>query len=116
LRNFLKLESAAPLFVAASNGHTKIVRYLIEKGADISAKTRSVKKRSVDECKDYSDGLTPLHGVVYKLRFGEKHLIYQERMKEESAGIIRLLLEPAKWLFRSGLRPANVPYIEMNKF
>jgi len=62
LRNSLKLEPATPLFVAASNGHNKIVRYLIEKGADISAKTRSVDQR-----KYY---LTTLYGVVYKLRFG----------------------------------------------
>ncbi len=60
--NSIKLESATPLFVAASNGHAQIVRYLIEKGADISAKTRSVDQR-----KYY---LTTLYGVVYKLRFG----------------------------------------------
>jgi len=82
----IKIDSTTPLFVAASNGHTKIVRYLINKGADVSAKTHSVDM----EC---FDGLTPLYGVVSGLCFGNKNVIHQTRMKEESAGIVRLLLE-----------------------
>jgi len=83
---YIKIETATPLFIAASNGHTKIVRYLIEKRADVSARTRS----RIMKC---YDGLTPLYGAVCELCTVENNLIYKNRMKEESASIVRLLLE-----------------------
>jgi len=48
---------ASPLFVAACNGHLDIVRYLVEKGADVNATTKKSKTSHSDA------GLTPLHGA-----------------------------------------------------
>ncbi len=96
----IKIDSTTPLFVAASNGHTKIVRYLIEKGADVSARTHSVERKCFD-------GLTPLYGVVSGLCFGNKNVIHQTRMKEESAGIVRLLLKSGADASSSSSRPSD---------
>jgi len=52
-----KVLGAPPLFVAAYRGHYEIVRYLIQKGADIFAKTSDHN----DSC---LAGLTPLYGSV----------------------------------------------------
>jgi len=86
LQYSINTERAIPLFVAANNGHNGIVRYLVEKGADVSVRTRSIGR-------NYYDGLTPLYGTVIDLRFGNDNLIYQKRIKEENAGIVRFLLE-----------------------
>ena len=51
-----KIEKAAPLFVAAANGHADVVYYLVEKGANVSAKTS-------DQDDPLYDGLTPLYGT-----------------------------------------------------
>jgi len=51
------IKGCTPLFVAASESHSKIAQYLIDKGADVSART------SADN-KDQFAGLTPLHGSV----------------------------------------------------
>jgi len=53
-----KIERASPLFVAARCGHLDIARYLVEKGADITATTIS------NEFPRYH-GLTPLHGAFF---------------------------------------------------
>jgi len=52
-----KIERATPLFVAAFLGHSKIVRFLLEKGADVTAKTSN--KAQIE-----FDGLTALNGAV----------------------------------------------------
>ncbi len=52
MRSWESLEDATPLFVAALNGHGPVVQYLIEKGADISAKT------ALSNC--MFSGMTPL--------------------------------------------------------
>jgi len=96
----IKIESATPLFVAASNGHTKIVRYLIGKGADVSARTHSIDRTCYD-------GLTPLYGAVSGLCFGNNILIYLKRMKEENASIVRLLLESGADASTLSSRPSD---------
>jgi len=96
----IKFERATSLFVAASNGHSRIVRYLVEKGADVSARTHSMDRKCYD-------GLTPLYGAVCDLRFRDKNVIYQKRMKEESAGIVRLLLESGADGSSPSSRPSN---------
>ncbi len=53
----VKIESVTPLFVAAFQGRSKIVRYLLDKGADVNAKTSN-------EAEPKYDGLTPLNGAV----------------------------------------------------
>jgi len=54
-----QIEAATPLFVAAFNVHNQIVRYLLDKGADVSVKT-SHKDGFLNDF----DGLTPLYGAV----------------------------------------------------
>ena len=44
------------LILAASNGHSSMVTLLVEKGADITAKSK-VSIRDEMICKHYSDGL-----------------------------------------------------------
>ena len=52
---------ATPLFVASCNGHFQIVQYLVEKGANISARTSS-------EADSKFDGLSPLYEAVCDFR------------------------------------------------
>ena len=55
--NVPRLLGATPLFVAALENHIEVIRYLVTKGADVSAKT-SVKNEGPFA------GITPLHGAL----------------------------------------------------
>ena len=81
------IESATPLFVAALHGHEQIVRYLLEKGADVSAKT------SNQDFLEY-DGLTALFGAVWNspsMNLPEAPSV--ARLRQERSAIVRCLLE-----------------------
>jgi len=80
---------ATPLFVASLQGHLEIVRYLVAKGADVSAKTSSMKYQ-------YHKGLTPLHGAVYELSRSSTRQLRElplSQMRKERSAIVRFLLE-----------------------
>jgi len=81
-----RIEVATPLFVAAIRGHGDIVRYLVEKGADVSAKTFSVKEK-------HYDGLTPLYGALCKIRRENKGQLLPVINIKERSDIIRFLLK-----------------------
>jgi len=91
-----KIDKATPLFVAAHKGHVDIVNYLVGQGADVSAKTSNKTHLKYD-------GLTPLHGAIYRLLdpFDDSlsHLSkHSDRDKVNS--IVRFLLE-------SGANPSD---------
>jgi len=86
--NFEKIDSATALFVAAFNGHINVVRYLIEKGANLSAKTSSEKHL-------YYDGLSPLYGAV-------RHHHHRRGIQPDVTPIVRFLLQ-------SGCDPNALP-------
>jgi len=84
----LKISSASPLLVAAINGRFSIVRYLVEKGADVLAKSGS----GIDPYED----LTPLHGAIFGLRSGGKSAVHYDsdsQDRQNIADIARCLLE-----------------------
>jgi len=79
------IKEATPLFVAALYGHDQIVRYLLEKGANVSVKT-SHNHRSSEH-----DGLTPLYAAVCDRQYNSRRPLLQQR--EERCNIIRFLME-----------------------
>jgi len=72
---WIKIDEASPLFVAASNGHVEIVRYLLQKGANLATET-------ICASHVLYNGLTPLDGAFY---------IFDDKAKTPL--ILRLLLE-----------------------
>jgi len=93
-----KIDSATPLFVAAFRGHSKIVRYLLEKGADVNVKTSNPAE------KEY-DGLTPLYGAVSDHNFAPGQS-YEERFAETNS-IVRSLLEFGADVASGSFRPSD---------
>jgi len=89
LSNGQKISRATPLFVAAFNGHTSIVEYLVAKGASVFSKTSS------EDIGGHYDGLTPLYGALNQLS------IPYERMVDVT-NMVRFLLE-------SGADPNDFP-------
>ena len=90
---------ATPLFVASINGHSNIVRYLIEKGADVSVKTFVVKEK-------YYDGLT-LYAALSKIYLTRQEQSLPEIDMKERSLIVRLLLESGADASSPSARPAN---------
>jgi len=82
----LTIEVATPLFIAALYGHVKIVRYLTEKGAKVSARTFHMDSPF--------HGLTPLYGAVFdwKANLPNARPTLLE-LPEERSEIVRILLE-----------------------
>jgi len=76
---------ASPLFVAACNGHLDIVRYLVEKEADVNATT----KKSTNQA---DGGLTPLHGAFLR-SFCVKGISKTTRRPKKINEIVIFLLE-----------------------
>jgi len=74
---------ATPLFVAAFHGHNKIVRYLLNKGADVSAKSISSIL-----C---PNGFTPLYGTVSNWHYDPQRSLLEQQ--KERSDIVRILLE-----------------------
>ena len=70
-------EKVTPLFVAALHHHYDIVRYLVENGADVSARTSK-------NCGSSFGGLTPLHAAFI--------LGHQNATSEQLERIIRFLV------------------------
>ncbi len=81
------IEKATPLFVASLYGHLSIARYLLEEGADLSAKT------STRSCPQL-DGLTPLHAPF--------------RFLPESSDWVTAM-EIVQFLLQSGADPSVLP-------
>jgi len=76
---------ATPLFAAAFQGHSRVVRYLLEKGADVTAKTSSKFKREFN-------GLTPLYGALsHHFMFPRRNDPLDKQQKERNAIVISLL-------------------------
>jgi len=72
------LEDVTPLFAAALNNNAKIVRYLVGKGADVSATTLKSDPYPFG-------GLTPLHGALLRGRL--------VKTRSDQIDVIRILLE-----------------------
>jgi len=77
---YTRVEGVTPLFVAAFYHHSKIVKYLIDKGADINSRTHSTDQ-------EYS-GMTPLYAAAV---FSDES--DQESQKIERISTVRLLLQ-----------------------
>lgn len=89
-----RIIGATPLIVAVCNGHEPITRYLIEKGADISAKTADVNPQ------DYA-GLTPLYAALMDKDCSTGEGKWSS-FEEKKTAIAHLLLE-------SGADPSVLP-------
>jgi len=83
---FSKIEKATPLFVAAVNSHPDIVRFLVRKGADVSAKTS-------DQEEFVYNGLTPLYGALCDDECYYPRCRSHAQECEERSDIVRFLLE-----------------------
>ena len=106
LRDDLKIEKASPLFVVASMGHLGIVRYLVDHGADVSAKT------SNETNADY-DRLSPLYGAVLELVKSSPQ--DWDKKLENRGAIVRLLLESGADPSVDTVRPSDgrpMTYVE----
>jgi len=89
-------EKATPLFVAAFHGHNQIVRYLLKKGADVSAKTSSYNS--------VHNGLTPLYGAVYEWYISPKSLL---ELQKERSDIVMILVEFGADPIADSFRPSE---------
>lgn len=87
------IEGATPLFVAAVNGHVDLVRYLNEKGANVSSITSPT-------CCTYGN-MTPLHGALILID-DDRTLHVESPLREMKTAVVQLLLE-------SGADPSSLP-------
>ncbi len=104
----MTVKEATPLFVAACYGFDKIVRYLLDKGADVSAKTSNVSGSSPDSYGfDYDyHGLTPLYAATMSdQHFKSRRSLLQQQ--EDRSNIVRMLLEFGANPISDSFRPFN---------
>jgi len=79
----IRIGEANPLFVAAFHGHSRIVRYLLERGADVSVKI-------IDLFSEF-DRWTPLQGAFSNVQNDSQKPLLEQH--EERNTIVRDLLE-----------------------
>jgi len=93
-------EKVTPLFVAAFFGHNQIVRYLLERGADVSVKIPPQK---------YStkyDGWTPLYAAISGRKFNKRWpLTPLLEQQEERNVVVKCLLEFGADPMTDSIRP-----------
>lgn len=77
------IDGATPLFVAAANGHDPVVRFLVGKGADISANTSGGF---------YSD-MNPLQGALWVITDQYSEVQVSSALREKKTTVVRSLLE-----------------------
>ncbi len=76
----IEISKASPLFVAAVHGHNHIVRYLLEKGAEVSIKTWNAETEKGIYAFKGLTALTPLYGAVSYLYFNSlRSLVEQQK-------------------------------------
>jgi len=93
------IQETTPLFIAALYGYDKIVRYILEKGADVSVKT------SNKEGSHEYDGLTPLYAAVSKWQCNSRRSLPQQQ--EERNAVVRSLLEFGADPVADSFRPSD---------
>jgi len=96
-----KIDSATPLFVASFSGHSKIVRYLLEKGAPVNVRTACTTDPNYD-------GLYPLYGAVCNNWMSQHRKRQSSREKHaESSAIVHSLLEFGADVASASFRPSD---------
>lgn len=93
-----RIEAASPLFVASFQNHSKIVSYLLEEGADVSARTENPRSARYD-------GLSPLYGA-FVLYYG-RHARSSKEQHAERAAIARTLLDFGADVNADSFRPSD---------
>jgi len=81
--------NASPLFVASFHGHSRIVHYLLERGADPSVK---ISHKEDDGHFGEFDGWTSLHGAVSDALNYSPQWTFREQQEERNV-VVRSLLE-----------------------
>ena len=97
----VKIGIVTPLFVAALHGHNQIVRYLLEKGADVSIKIQP----GVYYTNNEFVGWTPLYGSISNVELNPRRPLV-EQQKERSA-VVRSLLEFGADAISDSFDPSN---------
>jgi len=83
----IRIEEASPLFVAAFHGHSRIVSFLLERGAASSVKLSPQKSGFIS----VFDGWTPLHGALSDLLNDSSQRPLLDQQKERKTIVWTLL-------------------------
>jgi len=82
--SIIRIKEASPLFVAAFHGHRRIVRYLLERGANASVQLSHGHYTEFD-------GWTPLHAALSDVQIDSRRPLLEQQ--EERNVVVRSLLE-----------------------